>query len=380
MALALAALSGCAPPIGGHAASPSPLLYVTNAADGTITRLDAATGRVAGPPLPAGPLPDQAVPGPGGSLLVSSFSSQQLSALTHVAAAGPAGRGGTLWTTGTTWTTRTVPLEAGAREVWLAGDGGRQAVVAYRAPDPATGRPRCRLALVDTWSGTVQQPHTVCPSADHLTALAFDGSPGGPVAYLGVQQSAAQIGISATASASGDAGADRHRLLAVHAATGIVIVTQPLAGAPAGLRLGSAPGRSGFRLYCLETLSSPEEESLGTYHGRLRGLNPITLDVESEHALDTPSVALAVAPDGEDVYLLTSHGYSLTQIHLATGAQRWLASLPDGGISLAVTDERVFVPNPWGHEVWVMDRRQRQPTRRVPVGRGPLHITWDRSL
>jgi DNA-binding beta-propeller fold protein YncE len=275
-------------------------------------------------------------------------------------------------------------LEAGAREVWLAGDGGRLAAVAYRAPDPATGQLRCRLALVDTWSGTVQEPHTVCTAPDRLTALAFDGGPGGPVAYLGVWQSAEQIGVPAaltgTVTAAGDVGADRDWLLAVQAATGIVIATQPLASVPVGLSLGPAPGRSGSRLYCLETLSGPEDESLGTYRGRLLGLTPTTLDVETEHALESPSVALAVAPDGEDVYVLTAHGYTLTQIHLATSAQRWLASLPDGGISLAVTDERVFVPNPWGNEVWIVDRRQRQPTRRIPVGRGPLSITGDRSV
>ena len=46
------------------------MLYVANGRDGTVTRLDAGSGRVLGPPLPAGPAPAQVVAGPGGALLV----------------------------------------------------------------------------------------------------------------------------------------------------------------------------------------------------------------------------------------------------------------------------------------------------------------------
>jgi hypothetical protein len=379
--------------VSDHAATAPPLLYVANAGDGTITRLDARTGRVAGPPLPAGPVPDQVVPGTGGRLLVGSLSPSRSGVLTLVAAVGRersptlTGATGTTGTTGVSWMVRSVPLEPGAREVWLAGEGGRQAVVAYRAPDPATGRLRCRLALVDTWSGTVQAPHTIWAAPDHLTALAFDGGPGGPVAYLGMWQSGQQLGVptavpaavSTTVPTDADASGDGDWLLAVHATTGTVAAAQRLASAPLGLSLAPAPDRSGVRLYYLEMLSAPEAASLGAARGRLRGLNPTTLAVESEYALDAGGVGLAMAPDGEDAYVLTADGYALTQLQLTTATQHRLVALPERGVSLAVTGERVYVVNPWGNEVWAVDRRPGQPLRRIPVGRGPVRISRDRA-
>src|SRR5262249_17988174 len=199
-----------------------PLLYVANAVDGTVTRLDGGTGRVLGPPLPAGPLPAQVVPGPGGGLLVRSFSPQRSGALTYVAP----GRGG-----GSDWGARPVPLEAGARDVWLAGAGGRHAAVAYLAPDPATGQLRCRLALVDALSGTVRPAHDVWGppgGIGGISGLAVDEGPDGPVAYLGLRQ------IDGQRPPAGEAVTGRDWLVAVHAAT------RPLLPPP-GLRRPPSP-------------------------------------------------------------------------------------------------------------------------------------------
>jgi hypothetical protein len=356
-----AALAGCVPPVPSHASVTASLLYVANGVDGTITRLDDRTGRVAGPLLPAGPLPEQVVPGPDGSLLVRSYSPSQNGTLTHVA---PGDR------RSATWAARPVALEAGAGEVWLAGaaaGGGREAVVAYRAPDPRSGRLSCRVALVDAVTGALREPHSVgiCPANGQIVGLALDGGPGGAVAYLGIWQPAEVF--------AGVPGPGRTWLVAVQATTGAILAVQPLASPPASLVLAPAPGRSGSRLYALETLRPPEEAPSGTYRGQLRGFNPITLDVESEHSLDPVATwSLAVAPDGNSAYALTYLG--LTQVDLWTGIQRTVAYLPNTAISLAVTAEHLYVPNPWGGEVWVLDRRQGGAVRTVPVGRGPLSI------
>src|SRR5262245_23020030 len=57
--------AGCGPP-GDVARAGTPLLYVSNARDGTLTRIDTASGRVVGPALPAGGAPSRLVAGPAG--------------------------------------------------------------------------------------------------------------------------------------------------------------------------------------------------------------------------------------------------------------------------------------------------------------------------
>jgi hypothetical protein len=51
----------------------------------------------------------------------------------------------------------------------------------------------------------------------------------------------------------------------------------------------------------------------------------------------------------------------------AAGGHRRLMSLPESAFGLAVTDERVYVPNPWGSEVWVVDRRQGRLVQPIAV-------------
>ena len=79
LAALLAALgAACAAPAAPGGAQGAPArLYVAHALGDTVAQLDAASGRPAGPPLPAGPLPDQVAPGPG-----ATWSGR-----------GPAGRG-----------------------------------------------------------------------------------------------------------------------------------------------------------------------------------------------------------------------------------------------------------------------------------------------
>ena len=93
-ALALLAAVGaaCAAPVAPGGAPRAPArLYVAHALGDTVAQLDAATGHPAGPPLPAGPLPDQVAPGPGGGLLVLSRADARAGEVTLVARRGEAG-------------------------------------------------------------------------------------------------------------------------------------------------------------------------------------------------------------------------------------------------------------------------------------------------
>jgi hypothetical protein len=85
-------------------------------------------------------------------------------------------------------------------------------------------------------------------------------------------------------------------------------------------------------------------------------------------------VGLAVAPDGESAYALTTDGYSRTEFDLVAGTKCPIASFWDSATNLAVTDQHVFVLNPGGDEVWVVGRRLGQPLRRIRVGRNPAGI------
>src|SRR5437867_9111381 len=82
-------MSTCARP-SNSAASPvaTQTLYVANGLDGTISRLDARTGRALGDPVPAGPAPWRLMTGPGGRALVVSAGPGRGGALTYVTPVG----------------------------------------------------------------------------------------------------------------------------------------------------------------------------------------------------------------------------------------------------------------------------------------------------
>jgi hypothetical protein len=362
--LGLALAAGCAPP----AAPPAPggalaVVYVASAGDATLTRLDAASGRVVGPPLPAGPWPWRVAPGPGDaagatSLLVLSSTLDRVGELTmtHV------------YRSGAGWTTRPVAVGARARAAWLAGDGGRYGVVAYHDPpgDPAGSPPRCRLALVEHRSGTVARQHPVCAGDEFVTGLALEDDSAGVIAYLGI------FALMPPLEGAGAAWRPAGRIIAVDAQSGAVVATLPLAGEPRELVLAAAPGRDGRRLYAVEAAPAAWAEDRTDAPGRLLGLDPATLAIESEQSLSPPPTNLAVASDGDHAYALT--GNRLTHLDLATGAQRLLAPLPHAATSLAVTDTRVYAANVSRGEVWAVARTAGHLVQTIPVGRHPVHL------
>ena len=253
MALAVA-LAGCAPPSDRAAGAP-PVLYVANSADGTVARLDGATGRPLGPPLPAGPAPGQLARGRDGSLLVLSAARDAARPLTRLAPAGDGRRVGGAPRGLARAGARGPPrrrrraLRGGGRP----GAGGR-ARPARRAALPADAgrRPRRR-----------RRGHApaVCGPHDLVTGLALDDGPAGPVAYLALWRTRPAAPGGDPAAPAGAAGP--HRVVAVDARTGAPVAVLPLAGVPVLLALGPAPGGLGRRLYAVERLAGPEDEAAG---------------------------------------------------------------------------------------------------------------------
>jgi hypothetical protein len=108
----------------------------------------------------------------------------------------------------------------------------------------------------------------------------------------------------------------------------------------------------------------------------LRGFDPRTLAPTGDLTLPTPAGRVAFAPGGEEAYALAAAGARLLRLDLTTGSVTSLSDAPRGAISLAVTYDRVYVPNPFGSDVWALDRHTcpgRRRDRGFPRwgGRGP---------
>ena len=279
------------------------------------------------------------------------------------------------------WAAHPLRLEAGAVVGHLVGDGA-YAATAYHVPadEPAVAA-RCRLALIDLRAGAIARAFTACAPGDVLRAVALEDGPGGPIAYHALWRGAGRAG--------GGVLPGRSRLAAVHAATGAVLAVQPLEGVPAHLVLAPRPGDAGRRLVLVEARGraepvdtdegqAPDVATLGRWH--LVALDPETLAPEGEVAVPRYPQGVAVAPDGRHAYWLAGPWTlgvrtPLLRTDLATGTTHLQADVPGPGFgSLAVTAERVYVPNPEGSEVSVLERRTGALTRRIPVGRRPVGI------
>jgi hypothetical protein len=346
------------------------LLYVANGRDGTVSRLDARSGRAVGDPVPAGPAPAQLAAGSGGSLLVLPAGGPEWR-LTHVTP--PAGAAGAP-------AVRAVPLKPGGVTGRLAGDGRDGAALVYHVPGssgasgasgvpPGGRRLVCRLALLDVVRGTVVRTHTVDSLPGIALAVALAPGPPGPVAYLADWHPAGAV----------DGRWRPGRVRAVDPATGAALAGADVPGAPVQLRLGPAPGGAGRRLYCLVDASGrwgggAESEPNRADHWRLLGLDPATLQPEHEYPLPDPVSALTVAPDGGAAYPLEAVGQrGVVRVDLRTGAVDRLAALPGTGVDLAATRERVYVADGRG-AVWALDARGGALVHTLAVGRGPVGL------
>jgi hypothetical protein len=376
---------GCALPAAlVRSAPPADALYVASALDGTLTRLEATSGRTQAVPLPAGPSPTQVALGANEEVLTLSGDPALGSILTYTTRVRDGNGAGLV--------EQPIPLEPGARAVLLAGDGERYAVVisllALPLADDGAGESRrsgavCRLALVDLRSGTVEAIHTVCAPGDLPTGLAMETTAAGPIAYVAVWSRAAQVGANLRL-----AGA---RVVAVQARTGRMLAALPLAGLPRPISSGGslilAAGRNGAgrRLYCVEALpgsdlatwSAQEYEwqaaMSGSWQIRELALDPLT--AERAVPLAFAPAGLTVTRDGAQAYAFNARDDSLMQIDLASGHATGLAKVNGySAYGLATTEDRVYVANPPADLVWVFDRQRGRRVQVIPAGRKPVWI------
>jgi hypothetical protein len=376
-------LAGCAAPDRGAARTPAApaVLYVANSLDGTVTRLDARSGRALGPAVPVETAPFQVVAGAGGGVLVLGQGAGRGAELHQlVDAAGSRGAGNTPVARPVARPVALPPAPPAAHATALAGDGDRHAVLVY-AP-PGAGTPH--LALVDVATGLVASTQRLPPAAAAdaaVRSVAVEGGPAGPVAYVGLWRWAAG------GDESGRSVAGWGLILALHAETGTVVGSVRLDGAPMHLLLAPAPGQAGHRLYAVQQVPGPArgagaDAPLAPRTWELVTVHPTTLDVERTAPLDGELVALASAPDGGHLYGLARHhavatGAATTpllRLDPANGAARALVHLPGVALSLVVTGDRVYAPSAFGAEVWTIDRRSGRLLETIPVGRHPLGI------
>ncbi len=365
-ALGGAFLAACAPASPGAGGAP-PVLYVASGGDRTVTRLDAGSGRPLGPSLPVGRAPWQLATGPGGHLLLLATSPP--TTLTHV------GRGAGAWRA------RQVLVERGTDAPRLAGDGRGRAVLTYHrgaapagAPQGPGPGPGCRLVLLDVARGTIEGTYAPCGPHEAITSLALGSGPAGPVAYLGIWR----LGPGGAAEPAPRAG----RVLAFDLSSGRAEAEVPLAGVPVHLGLAPIPGGSGSavaRVYCVEGSHSgglSELTSLLEVADRwlFRGFNSLTLAPTGDLTLPGPAGQVAFAPGGGEAYALAAAGTKLLRLDLASGSVTLLADVPRRAVSLAVTQDRIYVPNPFGSDVWAVDRHTGHFLQAIPVGRGPTGI------
>jgi hypothetical protein len=364
--LLVGAAAGCALPDRGNPGN-APRLYVANARDGTITRVDPASGRVVGPALPAGPAPMQMVSGRGGSLVVLSASERHPGQVTVLTP----GVGG--------WTHRTVVVKTrSASDVLLAGDGAQYAVVAGRM-DAAAGRVAgYGMTVIDLERAVITREISVGGPDDSLFSLAIvPAAP--PVAYVGLWHDAPRAAPGApSGSARSEAGG---LVVAVRLDTGVVAGRMRLPGVPLQLAAAAGTEETGRWLFAVERVPGPDEWNPGHMdqvpRWRLLALDPTTLEAARAWPLPEEPRSLVVAPDGRAAYGLVDGPQALQsalqQIDLDTGAVRRLAQLPGEGLGgMAVSAEHIFVPHPAGSDVWTVDRRSGRLIRSIHVGRGPV--------
>jgi hypothetical protein len=349
-------LAGCVAPSNGEAGGRA-ALYVASALDDSITRLDSQSGHVIGPGLPAGRAPGQVVPGPKGSLLILSTAADRDSEVTHLVRSSDRDA--------EVWLARPMALPEPGRQALLAGDGAGSAVVGYHVPAPYVSGGTCRLALVDVNRGVVRRTHTVCADREAMTGLALSSGPEGSIAY---------VGLSRRVPGAGGGTATRHRIVALNAETGIVVGAQVMASPPEHLTVAPGPEQSASRLYCIQGTDFVDADGTSPARARLLGLNPATLEVESDVLLHAWPRRLVVAPDGSHAYGLTPGGSSLMDIDLQRGDEVRRVELPGFGTAIAAGERWVYVANTAGDAVWQLDRQNGRLARSMRVGRRPIGL------
>ena len=369
-------------------------MYVASGGDGTITRLDAGSGRRIGAAIPVGGTPRQMAAGraePDERLLVLRTDGDGASALTLVA--GERGA----------WAERPVVVAPGAVPSLVRSDGRRLAAVLYAprpagqrtappalpgslsAPPPVPAPLACRIAMVDLRLGTVTGTHDLCASDEAVLDLAVGHTEWGPTVYAAVWTGPRLV--------DGRWRAGAGRIVALQAQSGRQTGGYPLDGVPGGVSFWQSPAAGERSLYVLERVlgagtadGQTEHAAGGERRWQLLRLDPVTLEREAAHPLPyppPPQARFAVAPGGGHAYVLAGQdagggGATLLQLDLASGATNRIVELPAAGMELAVAERYIFVTNPGAGGIWVVDPRERRIAHTLTLGQRPLALaaTW----
>jgi hypothetical protein len=139
--------------------------------------------------------------------------------------------------------------------------------------------------------------------------------------------------------------------------------------------LGPAPGGGGPRVYVLEAAPPPPDHPEAW---QLVALEATTLTPERSYRVAEQLLWPALAPDGEHLYALGARaggvGRGVVALDLTTGVASWLALLPGDGLGLAATAAALYVLDPAGGGLWVVDRRSGRLRGAVAVGRRPVAL------
>jgi hypothetical protein len=308
----------------------------------------------------------QVLPAPGGGALILPGPGTHSSPVTRVAR------------TATGWEAQPLELEPGAIVSHLAVDGW-WGVAAYRLPttaDAASPRGRCRLALIDLGTGAVSAGHLACSPREEVLSLALGaGRAGRPVAYLGLWRPPG-------AGAGPDVGLSGGRIVALDATGGHGLQVAPVDAVPSALAVVRTGAGAGAEVLCV--CGAAETEALkrdGLWDGVGRW-QALALDAQSLQPLAAVPLAnrpewLVAAPDGAVAYALTGGldtGGSAVLTELDAGGARVRAVLPGRATGLAVDAAHVYVPQPDGDAIRVVDRRHGGRIRTLPVGRRPAAV------
>jgi hypothetical protein len=273
-----------------------------------------------------------------------------------------------------------VSLEPGGGDALLAGDGGRHALAAYAAPQPhgpyQHASERCRLAVLDLRTATVERTYTVCTSPETVVALAAGRATSAVPATAPARTAAAESAWTTIAyvalwrqPAAGEQCALVHsgRIVAIRTDTGAVLAAAPLGSAPGALALHPSVGTAESWLYALRAAPDPEmladcrwldysQVREAAVSWELLALDPVTLHERPVLAVTESPRQLAIAPDGRHAYALVGMAKVL-HLDLVTGDVRELTWLPALGAGLVVADEWLYLASPFGDGAWSVRRR-----------------------
>jgi hypothetical protein len=262
----------------------------------------------------------------------------------------------------------------------LATDGRRSAAVLYQqrtdgrapagtAPGPEGGR--CRLLWIDLVRRDSRPAPGPCRPGEHLRALALE--PAGDRDGERTPAAFAFVGLEGTSGGS-ENGPGRVVMVALPA--GAVVGSRTLGGTPVDLRLAAGGAGAPAGLFVLEQSGGAGGLVPTAEQGRVLVLDPLTLDVLSEHPLNAPAARLLPAPDGRSVLLV--HQDTVRRLDLTSGKELLMVRLPGRVVAAELLGDRLYLGSPEAHALFVVDPRTglRQPDRPLPGPPISLAPAW----